>query len=146
MLFALKFGKFYFDVLIEMEERCQDVGFRKLSMRHRSGLWESFSATSERCEAMTNRPSELRSRLSQNIDVSYQLRAQKDSKTNFAIAKLTAHDSQTVRGIAILTLLFLPSTLIATLWTANLFTLEGDKNWQAYIATSLVLTIVVFIC
>ncbi|KAH7111533.1 hypothetical protein EDB81DRAFT_894244 [Dactylonectria macrodidyma] len=77
---------------------------------------------------------------------SYQLIAQKDSKISLAIATLTARDSQTVKGIAILTLLFLPSTLIATLWTTNLFKLEGDKNWQVYIGTSLLLTTVVFVC
>ncbi|KPM36948.1 hypothetical protein AK830_g9613 [Neonectria ditissima] len=146
MLFALRFGKFCTDAVVEMEERCQDLGFRKLSMRHRSGLLESFSVTAERCDSMANRLSELRSRLSQNINVSYQLIAQKDSRTNLAIARLTARDSQTVKGIAILTLLFLPSTLIATLWTTNLFKLEGDTNWQVYLTTSLVLTFVVFVC
>lgn len=146
MLFAAKFGKFCSDVLIEMEKRRQDLGYSKLSMRHRSGLLESFDSTLVRCDFVADRMAELSNRLTQNINVSYQLIAQKDSKTNLAIAALTARDSQTVKGIAILTLLFLPSTLVATLWTTNLFKLEGDENWQVYVGTSLLLTMAVFIC
>lgn len=33
-----------------------------------------------------------------------------------------------------------------TLWTAGLFRLEGDKNWQVYIAVSLALTLAVLAC
>ena len=50
---------------------------------------------------------------------SYNLIAQKNNEINMTIAKLQSHDSRMVKGIAILTLLFLPSTLIAV---CSLFT------------------------
>lgn len=35
---------------------------------------------------------------------------------------------------------------VQTLWTAGLFHLEGDSNWQVYLVVSLALTIVVLLC
>jgi hypothetical protein len=94
----------------------------------------------------------------------FNLITQRDSKINFAIAKLQARDSRTVKGIAVLTLFFLPATLVSvriaqsspalfadkadlllqTLWTTNLWTIGGDTNWQVFIAIVVVLTGLVF--
>lgn len=69
MLFAAKFGKFCSEVLIEMEKRRQDLGYSKLSMRHRSGLLDSFDSTLVRCDFVADRMAELSNRLTQNINV-----------------------------------------------------------------------------
>ncbi|KAH7110761.1 hypothetical protein EDB81DRAFT_671893, partial [Dactylonectria macrodidyma] len=69
MHFALRLGKFCSDTFIEIENWRQDLGFSKLSMRHRSGLLESFNATLVRCDSIIDRLTELTNRLTQNINV-----------------------------------------------------------------------------
>ncbi|KAL4724640.1 hypothetical protein ACLX1H_008082 [Fusarium chlamydosporum] len=111
--FATRFGKVCSDAVAEMEKRRQDLGYSPLSRRHASGIEDAFKTTLIRCDSIADRLAELSNRLTGQINVSYNLIAQKDSKVNLAIAKLQAQDSQTVKGIALLTLLFLPSTFLA---------------------------------
>ncbi|KAM5359181.1 hypothetical protein ACJZ2D_014679 [Fusarium nematophilum] len=115
MSFATKFGNVCSSAADEMEKRRHDLGYSPLSRRHASGLEDTFKTILVRCDSMADRLSELSNRLRGQINVSYNLIAQKDSKVNVAIAKLQAHDSQRVKGIAVLTLLFLPPTLLAHL-------------------------------
>jgi Mg2+ and Co2+ transporter CorA len=114
-----------------------------LSPRRRSELDASFNAILERLTPLSDRVSELKQRLSSQITASSSLIAQKDSRVNLAIAGLQANDSRTLKGIAVLTLLFLPSTLVATLWTTNLFELQGATNWKIYISITAGLTFLV---
>jgi hypothetical protein len=69
MSFALKFGKFCFNVLDEAEKRRQDLGLRPLPMRYRSDLEESLKSTTVRFESMADRLSELKDRLMGQINV-----------------------------------------------------------------------------
>ncbi|KAK3335248.1 hypothetical protein B0T19DRAFT_405905 [Cercophora scortea] len=146
MTYGGDFGTFSRDALAELEKGRRELGLRPLSARHRSGLEESMDAMKIRCGSVMERLSELKERLVGQITVSYNLIAQKDSKVNLTVAKLQFHDSRMLKGIAFLTLLFLPSTLVATLWTTNLFQISGDTNWHVYLVVSLLLTIFVFFC
>jgi len=136
MTYALKFGKFALATLAAVEKHRLDLGLRPIPARHRSGLQESVDAMVVRCDSVSDRLAELKERLTGQINVvsnsrflhcifpfpstanrpswqSYNLIAQKDSKVNLMVAKLQSHDSRTMKGIAVLGLFFLPSTLIA---------------------------------
>ncbi|PKS13157.1 hypothetical protein jhhlp_000499 [Lomentospora prolificans] len=120
MASARRFGTFCSEVVDELERERRSCGFRPVHRRTISGLQESFKFTTTRLESVTDRVTELKDRLAGHMDVSYNLIAQSNNDINLAIAKMQSYDSRTVKGIAILTLLFLPSTLIAVRspWTA----------------------------
>ncbi|KAI9903813.1 hypothetical protein N3K66_000342 [Trichothecium roseum] len=144
MSLGIKFGAFCIARLDELEAGREARGLPRLSSRETSGLKDLFRDTVERCESTKERFSELSDRLAGQMNVSYNLIAQNDSKINFAIAKLQARDSQTVKAIAVLTLSFLPTTLLATLWTTNLWELKGSANWLVFLILSILLTAFVF--
>lgn len=69
--------------------------------------------------------------------------ARRNSEVALTVAQLQAHDSRMVKGIAIMTMVFLPATLVSTIWTTDMFHLEGDSNWQAFVGALVVLTVLV---
>ncbi|KEY65285.1 hypothetical protein S7711_01803 [Stachybotrys chartarum IBT 7711] len=142
--FAFRFAEAISEIADEINKKRQDLGLTPMSMQQKSDFEYRVRHITARLTSMSDRVTELRDRLNGQINVSYNLIAQKDSKVNFAIAQLQSYDSRTIKGIAILTLLFLPTTLISTLWTTNLFRLNGNLNWQVYLTASLVLTLLVF--
>ncbi|KAL3449103.1 hypothetical protein BJX65DRAFT_274072 [Aspergillus insuetus] len=143
---GLRLGRSCLDLVSQVELiREEELGFAPLPMRHRAALDTRVRYTLDQCGTLADKLSELRNRLGGQMEVSYNLIAQKDSMVNLAVAEQQARDSRTVKAIAILTLSCLPSTLVATLWTAGLFHLEGDRNWQIYLVVSSVLTLAVLI-
>jgi hypothetical protein len=113
MSFALKFTAFCTQAVADIEDGRGRLGYNILSPRDRRGLEEQFAAILDRCRAMKERLDELARRLEGQINLSFNLIAQRDSKINFAIAKLMANDSRTVKAIGVLTLVFLPATFLA---------------------------------
>ncbi|KFA73415.1 hypothetical protein S40288_04207 [Stachybotrys chartarum IBT 40288] len=146
ILFAIKFAAFCTKALADVEDGRVLLECEPLSSRDRSAIDQCFAAMQNRCESMKNRLTELGERLNGQINVTFNLIAQRDSKINFAIAKLQTHDSRTIKAIAILTLLFLPGTFLATLWSTNLITVNGDDNWEMFLAVVAALTFVVMVC
>ncbi|EKJ74598.1 hypothetical protein FPSE_05348 [Fusarium pseudograminearum CS3096] len=144
--YAFRFGNRCLEIINETDELRKGLGMLSLSARQSSELKDGFNAILERLTPLSDRVSELKQRLSSQITASSSLIAQKDSRVNLAIAGLQANDSRTLKGIAILTLLFLPSTLVATLWTTNLFEFQGATNWKVYISITAVLTFLVISC
>ncbi|KAI9164174.1 hypothetical protein HJFPF1_05814 [Paramyrothecium foliicola] len=144
--FALKFGTLCSTALAEVEDGRAHLGYKRLSAKDYDALNECFVATLVRCDSMRDRLNELNQRLNSQINVTFNLIAQRDSKINFSIAKLQVHDSRTVKAIGVLTLVFLPATFLATLWSTNLIDLDGDGNWHVFLAVVLVLTFVVLAC
>ncbi|KAF2446135.1 hypothetical protein P171DRAFT_519712 [Karstenula rhodostoma CBS 690.94] len=107
--------------------------------------WEDQLAFAEDRVAMTAQKFEAsKERVQAQINVTYSLIAQSDSKQNIRIARLTAKDSQTMKTITVLTLTFLPATMLSSLWDAGIFKLPEDQNWRVYVGTTCALTIVVF--
>jgi Mg2+ and Co2+ transporter CorA len=76
--------------------------------------WEDQLAFAEDRVVMTADKFEASiERVQAQINVTYSLIAQSDSKQNIRIARLTAKDSQTMKTITVLTLTFLPATMLA---------------------------------
>ncbi|KAJ2895597.1 uncharacterized protein MKZ38_006309 [Zalerion maritima] len=65
-------------------------------------------------------------------------------KEDIKLAAAAARDSQTMKTITVITLLFLPSTLIASIWDAGIFTIEGSASWKAFLGTTISVTAAVF--
>ncbi|KAI9158976.1 hypothetical protein HJFPF1_06981 [Paramyrothecium foliicola] len=143
---AMRLGQEILKAIAAIESGRRDLGCKPLSKRERNALEERVNTTLVRCDSMDKTMKQMTERLSVQINMSFILIAQRDSKINFAIAKLQAHDSRTVKGIAVLTLSFLPATLVATIWTTNLFSISGERNWQIFIGVVASLTAVVFAC
>ncbi|KAH7317068.1 hypothetical protein B0I35DRAFT_434489 [Stachybotrys elegans] len=162
MTFALKLAAFCTKALAEAEDGRKKLGRKTLSERDRRALDQDFAATLTRYECMRDRLAELKRRIDCQINAAFNLIAQRDSKINFAIAKMQAHDSRTVRAIGVLTLVFLPATFLAvskvqlqlpghtdtpqTLWSANVIEIEGERNWHIFLAVVIALTVIVFLC
>lgn len=69
--------------------------------------------------------------------------ARRNSEVALTVAQLQAHDSRMVKGISIMTMVFLPATLVSTIWTTDTFHLEGDSNWQFFVGALVSLTVLV---
>ncbi|VUC24565.1 unnamed protein product [Clonostachys rosea] len=144
--FGQAFGDSCIKAAIQIEDYRKSLGYTPLPTRDLNGLEEDINMMHSQSESMKSRMTALSSRLSGMINVSFNLIAKRDSKVNVAIARLQARESRTVKGISILTFSLLPATFLATLWTTNLFQLEGYKNWLVFIGSVLGLTLFVFAC
>ncbi|OIW33239.1 hypothetical protein CONLIGDRAFT_711163 [Coniochaeta ligniaria NRRL 30616] len=135
--FAIKLGKFCLDVVDVLETTRASQGHVPTSQRERAGLEATIKFTAARCDAVRDRLLEMKQRLQGQINVSFSLIAQKDSK-------LAKQDNETMKAIAALGLLFLPATLVTAIWSAGLFHLDEGTNWKVYVGTAIALTVLVF--
>ncbi|KAL1871133.1 hypothetical protein Daus18300_004878 [Diaporthe australafricana] len=150
--FSIKLGDFLLDALKMLEELRAEVGLAPLSKRDFRCLQERITFTRSRCDLTADKTREMLERVKGQINVAFNLVAQRDSKVNLAVAEdsnhvatLAARDSETMKTITVLTLLFLPSTLVTSIWSADLFQLEGSQNWKVYLGVTLALTAGVFV-
>jgi Mg2+ and Co2+ transporter CorA len=143
---AVKYGKWYFEIINEVDANRESLGKPRITRRQREELEGKFRFTLVRCTAILDRVSEMRYRLSGQINVAMSLITQKDSKINLAVAEMAVRDSGLVSAIAIMTLLFLPLSLITQIWSADLFHLKDGANVLAYVISTVVMTLIVFFC
>lgn len=93
----------------------------------------------------------LQSRLEAQIDIQRSLMAERDTRINIGMAQAAVRDSKLVRGIAFVTMVFLPGTFVATFFSMVFFDIDGrqkfhlraDASLWIYLATTLPLTILV---
>lgn len=148
--------------LMERMERLREELGMQRSGRAARAEWEDQLAYTEDRVSMTSKKFQASiARVQDQIAVTYSLIAQKSSEQNIRIARLTAKDSQTMKTITVLTLTFLPSTMLAvrtrrclspttvlmrgqSLWDAGIFSLPEEKSWRVYVGASFGLTVVVF--
>ncbi|KAF1985224.1 hypothetical protein K402DRAFT_394920 [Aulographum hederae CBS 113979] len=78
--------------------------------------------------------------------------SQRDSKTTAdlaqgsrEIAEAAKRDSETMKTITVITLIFLPTMLVATIFGANVFTIRTNDAWWMFIVASVCLTTIVFL-
>ncbi|PVH94396.1 hypothetical protein DM02DRAFT_192677 [Periconia macrospinosa] len=68
---------------------------------------------------------QLLDRMNAQINLVYSFIAQKGNEQNYRIARLTADDSRTMKTITVLTLTFLPGTMLAvSFWSSTLITID----------------------
>ncbi|KAL2277504.1 hypothetical protein FJTKL_15421 [Diaporthe vaccinii] len=149
--FSIKFGDLLLMALKVLEGLHVEVGLAPLQKRESRCLQERIAFTRSRCDLTADKTREMLERVKGQINVAFNLVAQRDSKINLAVAEeskhvatLAARDSETMKTITVLTLLFLPSTLVTSIWSADLFQLGPSQNWKVYLGVTLALTAVVF--
>ncbi|KAL8894251.1 MAG: hypothetical protein Q9192_004482 [Flavoplaca navasiana] len=127
---------------------------------HRS-LEEGVATSLGLCASFTRESLEqvrtLRNRVRIQLSVVINLIAQNDSRTNIAIADAsrriafeTRRDSDAMKTIAALTMIFLPGTFVATLFGMVFFTVDTSSGsrfqvnplWWIYLAVTIPLTII----
>ncbi|KAJ4388850.1 hypothetical protein N0V93_006311 [Gnomoniopsis smithogilvyi] len=151
-VFYTKWAVFLFGSIDLLEELRGEVGLPPMSKRESRIIRERIQFTRTRSEYTVTKTKEMLARVKGQINVVFSLVTQKDSKVNIAVAEhsnqlatLAANDSETMKTITVLTLLFLPSNLITSIWAAGLFEIEDrSRNYQVYIVATMTLTIAVF--
>ncbi|KAK0625153.1 hypothetical protein B0T17DRAFT_263921 [Bombardia bombarda] len=146
MGFARRMGEMGLQVM-EVVERERGVGGLGLGRRDRAVYEQGVRLVMGRCESAGGRMAEQKMRLQSQVNVAHNLLVLEDSKLSRSMAKdshamtvLMALDSKMVKKIAFLTLIFLPATLVTSIWDAGIFVLEGDMNWKVWLATTLAVT------
>ncbi|KAH8749105.1 hypothetical protein F5883DRAFT_622226 [Diaporthe sp. PMI_573] len=149
--FSIKLGDFLLAALRMLEDLRGEVGLAPLSKRELRCLRERIAFTRSRCDLTADKTREMLERVKGQINVAFNLVAQRDSKINLAVAEdsnhvatLAARDSETMKTITVLTLLFLPSTLVTSIWSADLFQLDASQSWKVYLGVTVALTAGVF--
>lgn len=71
---------------------------------------------------------ELQTRLRSQIDVTRTLMAQRDTQIQLDIAYSAKRDSELMRGIATITMIFLPATFVATFFSMVFFDLGENQS------------------
>ncbi|KAF2755147.1 hypothetical protein EJ05DRAFT_513456 [Pseudovirgaria hyperparasitica] len=153
MRYMIKLGEFCSATLCQMEKLRSEiggVGTEKASYAAVKGRIEFYKA---KIEFARDKLDEMMKRIQAQIQVSFSLVAQKDSERNLLVAlnsakvaQLAARDSETMKSITVITLIFLPASLVTSIWQANVFNIQGDANWRVYTGTCVGITgIVLFI-
>ncbi|KAL2190586.1 hypothetical protein L209DRAFT_188647 [Thermothelomyces heterothallicus CBS 203.75] len=116
---AKRFGDGAIGAIQHFEEAREVLGLPTLKKKERKDLVKRMEYVACRCEAIDDTLPELKERLKGQINVVFGLIAQTDSRSSVTIAErqisisqLAAQDSRVMRIIGILTLLFLPTTLV----------------------------------
>jgi len=103
------------------------------------------------------RAESLNARLSNEINLGFNVVVQRDSKATVEISAATRSDSASMKIIAVVTLAFLPATFVSTVFSMSFFTLSvddatGQKHWLVsdrfwiYWVIAAPLTIMTLIC
>ncbi|KAF2279183.1 uncharacterized protein EI97DRAFT_455462 [Westerdykella ornata] len=139
-----EYGASCMEFLKEVEDAQGHCGYNQLSSAETAALTEPIAFTLAKCDFTNDKLREVISRIEAQINVSFSLVAQEDSSINLFVAErsqhaaeLAASDSRVMKVIAFMTLVFLPCSLVTSIWDAELVKLEGDKNWKIYLVASL---------
>lgn len=93
-----------------------------------SVLDDAMSTRVSQLDAQISQISVLSIRIQTQIDSITTLIAQRDSRVNIAIAKSTRSDSETMRAIAFVTVIFLPATFLATFFSQVFFNVSSSSS------------------
>ncbi|KAK4232790.1 hypothetical protein C8A03DRAFT_19992 [Achaetomium macrosporum] len=154
---AKRFGDGAICAIQHLEETREMLGLPTLKKKERGDLVNRMKYVVSRCEAIDDTLPELKEQLDGQINVVFGLIAQRDSRSSVTMAErqiliseLAAQDSRVMRIIGILTLLFLPTTLVTVcvrmISTTSLVDLDPLINWVAWLSASVGLTVVVTGC
>lgn len=92
------------------------------------GLSGSIRLKIELAGAQLEQIGHLQARLAAQIDVTKTLMAQRDTQFTIEIAKATRRDSELMRGIAAVTMVFLPATFVATFFSMVFFHVGDEQS------------------
>lgn len=130
--------------ILDLIQKIDDLREQSLNMREREMVEGPVRFNETVLRNMQQTVENMVGRLKLRATMTSSLISQNSSEQNLRIAEITAKDSRTMKAITILTLVFLPPTMLASLWDANIFTLPPYLSWRIYLGTSIALTSTVF--
>ncbi|KAF2673856.1 hypothetical protein BT63DRAFT_168540 [Microthyrium microscopicum] len=114
---TMKFGRTFVDfcrkTLEITNESRKRVGLPEMPSSERQKIEVAIAFNARLAQFRDDKFRELLNRVQSQINVTFSLVTQQDSRTNTRIAESAARDNQTMKTITVITLLFLPSTLLA---------------------------------
>lgn len=131
MKFSTELVRFCHDTLTLVQESGREIGSEMLELGKQKMIEQDIGCNKKVHQFMDDKLHELLSRVRSQINVvskeivfllgywlrsfpqTFSLVAQQDSKASTSIAESAARDGQTMKTITVITLLFLPSTLLA---------------------------------
>ncbi|PSN71372.1 hypothetical protein BS50DRAFT_618400 [Corynespora cassiicola Philippines] len=148
--YLINLGEFCLDFIELIQSVRQECGFDMLKKHVCTILEEEVHFILGRSKFSKDKLNEVLNRIRAQISVSFSLVAQRDSKITLAaaqdsnrIAGFAAKDSETMKTITVLTLVFLPPSLVTAIWSADIFHMDTEKNWKVYLGTCVGVTAVV---
>ncbi|CAI6335106.1 unnamed protein product [Periconia digitata] len=128
----------------EVESLRSSAGLEAMKPGHRAFLDGRVKFVDAVLRGMAEKNRQLLDRMGAQINLVYSFIAQKGNEQNYQIARLTANDSRTMKTITVLTLTFLPGTMLASLWDAGIFSMEQGTSWRVYVGATMALTLIVY--
>ena len=123
--------------LATYQEECQKFGLSSgldaVSMRN---LQDASNLTTSLAKAECDAFEHLHSRVHLQIDINRALMAERDTRINLDTAQAAVRDSKLVRGIAVVTMFFLPATFVATFFSMVFFSADNVEGFQLKVKSS----------
>ncbi|THY08523.1 hypothetical protein D6D02_06993, partial [Aureobasidium pullulans] len=120
------------DVFSRMATQCEALAARQeQNSSEAEAMYERFETLKFLHSIMIGigaRSASNEKRLSNEINLVFNMMAQKDNDVNIDIAKATRTDSAAMKAIAVVSLTFLPSTYVSALLGMNLFSFDPDTH------------------
>ncbi|KAI4722472.1 hypothetical protein E4T48_01305, partial [Aureobasidium sp. EXF-10727] len=119
------------NVLERMAVECEALAQRQSDDTEEQEMFERLEALKYQHSMMLGvaaRSTSNEKRLSNEINLVFNMMAQKDNDVNIDIARATRADSVAMKTIAVVTLTFLPATYVSALLGMNLFAYNPETN------------------
>ncbi|KAI9720137.1 MAG: hypothetical protein M1828_005783 [Chrysothrix sp. TS-e1954] len=165
--YAVELGHFSERMVTHLESLYSRAGTSSTTPKHMALILNQISHLASRNDLTRTRLQSLLARAQSQTWVVFSLISQRDSDTNIAVAsaskslaEATTRDSRAMRTIAVMTLIFLPSTLISSIFSTSAFDLRASDTqsgeqgspsgivaplWWIWAVVSIALTILVLL-
>jgi Mg2+ and Co2+ transporter CorA len=110
-------------------DMCESLDAQLSKQAHRM-IHERLKAYQTFFEAQLNRAISNKDRLQNEIKLSFNRVAQYDAGHSLEIAKAARDDSESMSTIGFVTMLFLPATFVAAIFSTSFFSFEPGDGWQ----------------
>ncbi|KAL9612610.1 MAG: hypothetical protein Q9167_002816 [Letrouitia subvulpina] len=146
-------GNFCKKAAVQLETMRQQLGLEASSVSDQNIFFQNVEYHLNQNELRRFQTLCLQKRIQTQINVLYSLISQRDSRINLTvahdsktIAAAAMRDSKAMRTVAVLTLVFLPATLIASVFSTGIFNLRGANDKQDHGVVARLWWVFVLVC
>ena len=106
---------------------CETNHNRRLSHRVSYNLKDALEQRISLADTQSSQIEHLRLRVQTQLEITRTLITQRDVQVNIQLASAAKRDSEIIRGIAFITMIFLPATFVATFFSMAIFGVTDDR-------------------